>query len=211
MLGRQKRTRRGPNASRPLQSRRNRGRARWTCPSFRQRARCVGTPPTGIHSAYGSMGSEDRGPWAAERPRHHRRWVAASSAAGPLPPSGGGLRAIESIGALLIIQYCRRTDPIPNCPAAKHIQDTKHRCQGEARHQEQVDDHPSRILRQDKRARRLVAVGEGHSGAIQVLFRIYCLSKTRTCVNSLPSALVPLVVVVIVLPPFEIAVRPVAL
>lgn len=38
----------------------------------------------------------------------------------------------------------------------------------------------------------------------------YCLSKTKVEVNALPSALVPLVVVVMLLPPFEITVRPVA-
>ena len=40
--------------------------------------------------------------------------------------------------------------------------------------------------------------------------RAYCLSNTNTDVNALPAALVPLVMVVIVLPPLEIAVRPVA-
>ena len=38
----------------------------------------------------------------------------------------------------------------------------------------------------------------------------YCLSKTKVEVNVLPSALVPLVVVVMVLPPFEITMRLVA-
>ena len=40
---------------------------------------------------------------------------------------------------------------------------------------------------------------------------IHCLSKTKICVNSLPSVLVPLAFVVIVLPPFETTVRLVAL
>ena len=38
----------------------------------------------------------------------------------------------------------------------------------------------------------------------------YCLSKTLVAVNSLPSALVPLMLTVIVFPPFEITVRAVA-
>jgi len=39
----------------------------------------------------------------------------------------------------------------------------------------------------------------------------YCLSKTKMDVNVLPSPFVPVDVVVMVLPPFEITVRPVAL
>lgn len=40
---------------------------------------------------------------------------------------------------------------------------------------------------------------------------VYCLSKTNIDVNVLPSPFVPVDVVVMVLPPFEITVRPVAL
>lgn len=39
----------------------------------------------------------------------------------------------------------------------------------------------------------------------------YCLSNTNTAVNGLPSAFVPLIVVVMVLPPFETTVRAVDL
>ena len=38
----------------------------------------------------------------------------------------------------------------------------------------------------------------------------YCFWNTNVLAKALPSLLVPLVVVVIVLPPFEITVRPVA-
>ena len=51
----------------------------------------------------------------------------------------------------------------------------------------------------------------GHPGRTDDRIATHCLSNTKVDVNSLPWPLVPLVVAVIVFPPFETTVRPVAL